>query len=421
MRGFLQPTLVVAVILIGSYSIQAVVARPPRPAQRVALDEKAVLIRQTTVERRDVSRTLLGLGDLQPLRTTVIRAEVAAVVTSVLLPARGSWLPAGEVLVELDRAELLARLDEAQAEERAAESSHGRQQVAFDEARAERLIAAEQLELGQADLARSRELHAATLVADQQLEAAQLREAELRARQTEKLRQLRVAEQDLLVAAARIEVTRAARKSAALRLARTTLRAPYAGTVRERHVEVGGAVVPGDPIATLLDLERLKVVVPVAASRIADVQIGQPARILVRDLGRTFDGRVAEIVPQADRDSRTFEVVVEMENGAEPRVYPGHFARVEIQLEAVSQALVVPLAALTRRDAQEVVFRIDPDQRCWLQPVEVLETTAALALLAGGLAVGTQVAVESLDLLHDGALCADLDADAGATAPPAGS
>lgn len=74
------------------------------------------------------------------------------------------------------------------------------------------------------------------------------------------------------------------------------VRAPITGVVVERPVQDGDTLSPGQPIITLVDPQQVWVRANVHETRIARVQVGQPARIYVRAVNRYFPGRVEQIV-----------------------------------------------------------------------------------------------------------------------------
>lgn len=144
------------------------------------------------------------------------------------------------------------------------------------------------------------------------------------------------------------EVATANAKALAARLERTTVRAPVAGILEDRLVEVGAMVSPGTPVARIIDVDPVKIVAGAPERFAGDVARGAEARVVLDALGgREFDGAVGFVGAAVDTDSRTFplEVVVPNPDG---RIKPGMVATLSILRTALDSAVVVPQQALQR-------------------------------------------------------------------------
>jgi RND family efflux transporter MFP subunit len=146
-------------------------------------------------------------------------------------------------------------------------------------------------------------------------------------------------------ATARVDAARSGVASAREQLDYTIVRAPYAGIVSQRHVEVGELVNPGQPLMSGLSLQRLRVNVDVPQSLIDPI----------REIGRAYayvgDARIeAESLtfsPIADPVANTFRVRVELPEIAQP-LYPGMFIKIGFVI-GETQRLLVPADAVVRR------------------------------------------------------------------------
>lgn len=142
------------------------------------------------------------------------------------------------------------------------------------------------------------------------------REVEYEARQQLKSDSY-VSEAQLKEAAALLESARADLRRAELDIDNRSVRAPFAGALQERHVEVGDFVSPGDPIATFVDERSIIVRASVSEFDAAYVEQGQAADATLAT-GETVSGHVRYVAPVADASTRTFavELVVDNEDGA---------------------------------------------------------------------------------------------------------
>ncbi len=156
------------------------------------------------------------------------------------------------------------------------------------------------------------------------------------------------------VSEAQIEVAEAA-------LARTRLRAPFAGTVAEVNGEVGEVVTaspPGiitPPAIDLIDYTCVYVSAPIDEVDAPSVQVGQVARIGLDAFPKQrFAGRVRRIAPyvlEQEKQARTVEVEAEFTNPEDLRqLLPGYSADVEVILQQQTQVLRVPTAAILDGD-----------------------------------------------------------------------
>lgn len=164
-------------------------------------------------------------------------------------------------------------------------------------------------------------------------------------------------------------------------LAKHTIRAPFDGWVVERFTEQGQWVSRGGLIARIAELHRLEVEVQVPELSIARLAVGADVRLeLDAAPGRTWIGRVAHIVPQADLLSRSFPVEVELENSVEngvPVLKAGMLARAWLPVGKAGSATVVPKDALVLGGPRPIVYRITAGTATGgmttgvVQPVEV--------------------------------------------------
>ena len=166
------------------------------------------------------------------------------------------------------------------------------------------------------------------------------------------------------------------------------MRAPYAGIVTERHVEVGETVRVGQPLMSGLSLEKLRVIVDVPQ------EIAAQVRELKKAFVQTADGRVeavgVTIFPFADSASNTFRVRVELPDG-QFGLYPGMFVKVAFVIGRTHR-LLVPTAALIQRSEVTGVYVVDDKERVRMRQVRVGDTFGDRTEVLAGLSDGERVA-----------------------------
>jgi HlyD family secretion protein len=106
--------------------------------------------------------------------------------------------------------------------------------------------------------------------------------------------------EDVSVAAARAQAAGAALELNDARLARHELRAPISGSVLDVSYEVGEVVSPGAPVFTLADAHKPYVDVFVPQAKIAEVFVGEQARVKIDALGQELSGKVEHIARQTE-------------------------------------------------------------------------------------------------------------------------
>jgi HlyD family secretion protein len=340
-------TLTLGVLAVAGWGLSALVG------SAAGVDES----RLASIERGTMVRSVVATGKIEPMTKVEIKSKANGII-KVLHVDVDQQVREGDVLVELDKENLMARVRESRATLQAA-------RAALEAAEAQLAKNAIEAEGPEVDFARrayerARTLSEQNLIAQSGLDETRnaLDQAENRRRAAQS--QLAVAKAKVAEAAANVAQAQASADRAEEELANATIRAPIQGTILARDVEVGSPVssilnmgAAATPVLTLGDISRVFVRGKVDEADIGHVQVGQPARITVETFrDRVFKGRVTQISPLGvERDNVTnFEVRVSIDNpGNELRA--NMTANAEIVLEERTGALIVPEAAISY-DAQ---------------------------------------------------------------------
>ena len=192
------------------------------------------------------------------------------------------------------------------------------------------------------------------------------------------------------------EAARAGLKRAQIDLEKTTVSAPFDGTLARRHVDIGDYVSVGDAITEIVDLTPLKITVFVNEKEVVQLVKGNEATLKFAG-GEKRRGFVTFISPASDPQSRTFRVEVEMDN-AENTLPSGLTAQVDINVQS-KQAVKIPPSILTLDDEGAVGVKIvDTDNKVQFKMIEILEDTADY-LWVKGLDDGTRVVMVGQDFI----------------------
>jgi RND family efflux transporter MFP subunit len=349
-RRFLKPVLIVAGILVVAGSLVGLRMSQAKKDEtksdaKVALEFTPADIAR--VEMRELQRTLPLSGSLSPLLQSTVRAKVSGEVQKVLV-REGDRVSEGQVIAEIDMADLKAKVDAAVA--------------ALEENKAKESIASKNRE-------NSQQLLRQKFISQNAFDTTQsVYEAAVASAKSSEA-QLRIAEKAVRDA---------------------VVRAPFAGIVSRRMVSVGEKVGIDSPMFTLVDLARMEIEAPAPASEIPGVKVGQVAQFRVDGFGeRNFEGRVERINPAADPGSRSITLYLAVAN-RDGALKGGMFAKGELVLDKAPAAPVVPANALREEAGQPFVFTIE-DGKVARRPVKVGMREGGYVEIQGGLEQGVPV------------------------------
>ena len=190
-------------------------------------------------------------------------------------------------------------------------------------------------------------------------------------------------------------------------LVRHRVFAPFAGVVSEKLVEVGGWVQTSTDLVRLVEIDRLRVEVPVPQRHFMSVDTQTPVLIEFDALPAfSYRGLVTTRVPVSDNAARTFPVHIEIDN-RQRLIAPGMSARALLQLNHVNSALLLPKDAVLRdSDGNESVWVIKDEDGMPSSVNVTIETGRNVKdwveLIEGDLLVGARVVVHGNENLSDG-------------------
>ncbi|MEO8716868.1 MAG: efflux RND transporter periplasmic adaptor subunit [Burkholderiales bacterium] len=185
------------------------------------------------------------------------------------------------------------------------------------------------------------------------------------------------------------------------RLAKTEIRAPFAGVVGLRQVSEGAFVAAGTDIARLEKIDALKLDFRVPETFLAQLRPGQAVRIVVdADAGEDFRGAVYAIEPAIDEQTRTALVRARVSN-TPLKLRPGMFARVQLTLGVRPNAVWIPEQAIVPRGQDSFVYRV-VDGKVELVKVQTGLRKVGEVEIAQGLAGGDLVVTEGTQKIGPG-------------------
>jgi len=353
-------------------------------------------------KRQTLISTLPTNGKVEPFEWQAVRAEAAGLVVRV--PVReGQGVFKGGVVAEISDPALAADIEAAEARVAEARANLAALEAGGKPAELtdiENSIARARFDLNQAKT----EHDALKRLADKQAATtAEVRAARDRIEQTqmlidglEKRRQSLVSPPDVVAAQARLQDAESALKLARDRAAQSFLRAPIAGVVYGVAARPGAYVNPGDLVANVGRLDRLRVRVYVDEPELGRVAEGQPVTITWQALpGKQWNG-IVERKPssiEALGSRQVGQIICTIENPGRELI-PGTNVDALIRTAVVEDALVIPKEAL-RHDSQGdyvLAFTGDTVER---RAVKTGHASAILVEIVHGLAAGDAVALST--------------------------
>jgi RND family efflux transporter MFP subunit len=305
--------------------------------------QQAVAVETGAVTRANIADYAQYTGTLQPGTQFVLAPKTSGRLRSLLV----------DIGDPVQRGQVIARLDDEEFVQNVAE-----QQAALDVAEAQLQDARAQRAVRERSYDRIADLRSRGLASESEYDLARS--------------EFDAADARVRVALAQRAQREAALRAAEVRLSYATVRAEWGGEgegarfVGERFVDEGANLSANEPIISVIDLDALRAITFITDRDLARLRIGQPVEVRSDALpGRTFEGRVQRIAPLLREDTRQARVEISVPN-PDRRLNPGFFVRLEIEIEQLENALVVPEDALTRLDGQRGVFVVgDQTENGW--------------------------------------------------------
>ena len=324
-------------------------------------------VRVVKAERRNLDVYLKAIGTVNPLNTVTVRSRVEGQLLRVAFE-EGQYVKQGQLLAEIDPTPYKIRLAQVEGQQ---------------------LQNVSQVQTAKSDLERFRALHAQALVTTQQLEQ----------------QQALVAEREGALAADRAQV-----EEARLQLAYTRIEAPISGRTGLRTVDVGNLVRANDanglfvisqtrPITvvfTVPEIDLAKVVEPLRAGEHLPVEAWDRGEQLKLGTGvlKTFDNKI-------ELATGTLRLKAEFPNEDE-KLFPNQFVNVRLKVRTLTDAVVVPAAAVQFGSRGTYVYLVTDDNKSTVRNIVLGPSDGTYQAVTEGLKGGEGVVLEGLDRLREG-------------------
>jgi RND family efflux transporter MFP subunit len=387
----------VALLLLGGLSVLPGCRRTEaKPEAKREEAPKAIPVTLARAEERRLPATLDVTGTLMPDAQTEIPAEPEQRIVEISVE-RGQMVSAGQVIARLDAEDAKNILREAEAIETQIRERLGLVNgQPFDPVKTPEVQQARAtLDRAEADFRRFAQLldEGAISRAEHDLRRADYLAAKAQYETT--INQMRQLYQSLLAQRVRVAMGKKAVED-------TVVRAPFAGLIAERHVNIGRFMKKGDRIATLVRIDPLRIELTVPEGAVAAVRKGQKVSFAVQSYpGRRFQGTIAYVGPALKADSRALvaEAIVPNPQG---QLLPGLFATASIELPATHASIVIPSSAVRNEGGVFQAF-VARNDRAELRIVQLGRETGDQVEIVRGIQAGEAVVAKAAPALADGA------------------
>jgi HlyD family secretion protein len=334
-----------------------------------------------SVLRRDFVQTVVASGHVEAPHRLDVGVQITGTVSRIPV-TEGQAVEAGDLLLELEAAELSATGRQADVAVMQAQAKLRQLQEVQGPVAAQTLRQAQtSLRNARAALARSQNLFNQGFISEVGLDdarkTAELADPEVRSAQKQ-LDTTTLNGSDRALALANVAGAQASAQAARARTSYAAIRAPVAGTLIARNVEVGDVVQPGKVLMTLSPQGRTQLVVAIDEKNLALLALRQLAVVSADAYpAQRFVAALAYINPGVN--ATTGAVEVKLDVAAPPAVLKQDMTvSVDIEVARRPQALIVPLAAVHDADTTPWVLR--------LEGRSAVRSAVLLGLRSGGLA-----------------------------------
>jgi len=359
----------------------------------------SVPARVAKVEKTPVQASYEAVGTVRSRLSSVLSSRVMGQVLTIRAYP-GENVRAGQVLAEIDNRDAQANMSKAKAGLSEAENALEEVDDSLRAGQAGKAAADAGAALASSTYKRFQALVERKSVSTQEFEEVEFKYKAALAEATR-------AEQALLGTQARrrqvldrIEQAKAEARNAEAFLSYSSVTAPYAGIITERHVDAGAMSAPGLPLMTIEDSSNYQLEASVEESHLSRIKIGDRVPVGI-DALRQADavGIVSEIVPSGDPSSRSFLVKIRVPMS--PGLRSGMFGRARFAGEQ-QECLTVPETAVISRGQLTGVMVVDEANRARFRLVKPGRRYGDRIEILSGLEAGERVVLEGPDRIQDG-------------------
>ena len=384
-------------LMLGATLVLLAVAGCAKPEKE---KEPEVSVQTTPAQRASIAQTVSADAVVFPLEQATVAPKITSTVKRFLVQ-RGARVKKGDLLAELENADLAATAESSQGDYKIAESNYVMtvgsglpQQIQKAELDAQSAKAA--FEAQQRIYESRKVLLQQGAIPRRDLETAEVALAQARSQNEQAQRQLadlqRLGkEQQLKSAQGSKESAEGKYRSAAAQLSYSLIKSPIDGVVTDRPLYAGDLATANQPILTVMNLSRLIGKAHIPQAEASQLKVGSPAEISLAGLDEPVKARVSLVSPALDPGSTTVEVWVEARK-PDPALRPGLTVPISMTAKTAKDAIVVPVAAVFHsEEAGDYVLVAGSDSKAHQKKVQVGIRNKDSAQIVSGITEGDAV------------------------------
>ncbi|NLM25463.1 MAG: efflux RND transporter periplasmic adaptor subunit [Firmicutes bacterium] len=363
------------------------------------------------VVTKDFSETLTYHGSLAAKAQVYVIPKVPGRVEQVFVEV-GDQVNQGDLLIQLETAELLLHKKQAEAGVAAAKAQlekalTGARPEEIEQALANLQQVKASYEATVLTVERARPLYQAGLMSSQDWDGLQAQlsvaEAQLNlAEQAVAIIKQGARKEDLAMAEAALSQAQATYDLARLSLENAGIKAPITGVVSQVLTEAGSLVGSTGPVVTIIDSSTVKLTVMASEHEVVKIQPGQIVDLQVNALpDLKIQGIVKTVAPMGDLVGGLFPITIEIPN-RQGLLKPGMYCTANLEVSNELNALAIPSKAVIQTDSFPQVYVIQ-NGKAQLVPVKLGLKTEGYAQVISGVNLGDNVVVSGQNRLSPGA------------------
>jgi len=362
--------------------------------------EPVVSVQTTRAQRAAISQSVSTEAVVFPLEQATVAPKITSTVKRFLVQ-RGARVKKGQLLAELENADLSATAEASKGDYDLAEANYAMtvgaglpQQI--QKAELDAVSAKAAFEAQQKIYESRKALLQQGAIPRRDFEAAEVTLAQARSQNEQAQKQLadlqRLGkEQELKSARGSKESAEGKYRNAAALLSYSLIKSPIDGVVTDRPLYEGDLATANQPILTVMNLSRLIGKAHIPQAEAAQLKVGNPAELTIAGLDEPVKGRVSLVSPALDPGSTTVEVWVEA-GKPDPALRPGMTVQVSMTAKTATDAIVVPAAAVFRsEEAGDYVLVAGSDGKAHQKKVQVGIRNKDSAQIVSGINAGDPV------------------------------
>jgi multidrug efflux pump subunit AcrA (membrane-fusion protein) len=389
-----------ALVLVGGAWGILQLTHSPQPVESASAP--AIAVQTLTLHSEAIANTLELSGTIRPIDQATLSTRVMGRITDLSLES-GDRFRKGDVLARIDVMDMAAQTSQAQSGVAQAQAEVTRSQATLNQLQSQRLENQAALRLAQISQARMTQLQAEGAVAQSQLDEANTTLDEARARVAQTDAGIRQAQAAIAQAQAAVNRAESSVTSASVSESYGTVVAPFDGVVVQKLAYAGEMAAPGTALLKVENPDRLQLEISVPEENLRFVQVGQPVQVRVDTVQQTFNAAIAQIVPAADPNSRSFLVKIPLTNSG--RLISGMFGRIALPIGEQQDSILIPSSALIQRGQLQGVYVVDAtaDQSiAVLRWVKTGQQHNGQVEIVSGLTTGDRIITSNISQLSDG-------------------